>query len=139
MLLDFRNYYRMKEQLKSCNKRHSHCITVVPGADVERPVDLEDPLDVQRLLSQPRPVGSTQEDSVSPHHWEHTTKVHSCQSRLGSSGGSLVVQVTGVPKVKLKPTGLDCSKTKSKLTGIWQKPQFVCFFAWFVFCTKKIN
>lgn len=63
-----------QEQVTSCNKRQSQCVTVLPGADVERPVDLEDPLDVQRLLPQPRPVGSTQEDSVPPHHCQHTTK-----------------------------------------------------------------
>lgn len=47
--------------------------SVLPGADIERPVDLKDPLDVQRLLPQPRPVGSAQEDGVPPHHWEHAT------------------------------------------------------------------
>lgn len=63
-----------QQRFTSCNRRQPHCTTVLPGADVERPVDLQDPLDVQRLLSQPRPVGSTQEDGVPPHHWEHTTK-----------------------------------------------------------------
>lgn len=40
----------------------------VPGTDVECPVDLEDPLDVQRLLPQPCPVGSAQKHGVSSHH-----------------------------------------------------------------------
>lgn len=43
-------------------------LLAVPGSDVEGPVDLEDPLDVQRLLSQPRSVGASQEHRVSPHH-----------------------------------------------------------------------
>ena len=43
-------------------------LCVVPGSDVERPVDLQDPLDVQRLLSQPRPVGSAQKHRVSSRH-----------------------------------------------------------------------
>lgn len=41
---------------------------VVPGTNVECPIDLEDPLDVQRLLSQPRSVGSAQKHRVSSHH-----------------------------------------------------------------------
>lgn len=42
--------------------------SVSPGSDVERPVDLQDSLDVQRLLSQPCPVGPTQEHRVSSHN-----------------------------------------------------------------------
>lgn len=64
------------------NKDDSHPSSL-PGADVERPVDLEDPLDVQRLLPQPRPVGSTQEDGVPPHHWEHATKSTSVKVAWG--------------------------------------------------------
>ncbi|TNN69189.1 hypothetical protein EYF80_020506 [Liparis tanakae] len=44
----------------------AHSLDGVAGE--ECPIDLEDPLDVQRLLSQPRPVGSAQEHRVSPHH-----------------------------------------------------------------------
>lgn len=44
------------------------CERAVPGSDVQCPVDLEDPLDVKRLLPQPGPMGSAQEHRVSSHH-----------------------------------------------------------------------
>lgn len=44
------------------------CGVAVPGADVQGSIDLEDPLDVQRLLSQPCSVGSAQKHRVSSHH-----------------------------------------------------------------------